>query len=161
MITWRPRFTMSRQRFRTRRSKDPGQRPRLARRPLFGQLAASPTSSPVEGPPTSLRLAWEVSALHEKSPPRMTRSAPTSSWAQTCSESPRREHPTDACGGTILHAIQVQQLAAMQAAHPDRSLNAGLTGCVAITSPSSPTLLHASSTQGTQAPSTMRTLSVF
>jgi hypothetical protein len=41
--------------------------------------------------------------------------------------------------------MQVQQLAAMQAAHPDKSLNAGLTGCVAITSPSSSTLPHASS----------------
>jgi hypothetical protein len=28
----------------------------------------------------------------------------------------------------ILHAMQVQQLAAMQAAHPDQSLNVGLTG---------------------------------
>jgi hypothetical protein len=32
--------------------------------------------------------------------------------------------------------MQVQQLAAMQAAHPDKSLNAGLTSCVAIPSPS-------------------------
>jgi hypothetical protein len=31
----------------------------------------------------------------------------------------------------------------MQATHPDRSLNAGLTGCAAITSSSSPTLPHA------------------
>jgi hypothetical protein len=30
--------------------------------------------------------------------------------------------------------MQVQQLAAMQAAHPDKSLNAGLTDCAAITS---------------------------
>jgi hypothetical protein len=35
---------------------------------------------------------------------------------------------TDARGGKIPHAMQVQQLAAMQAAHPDKSLNAGLTG---------------------------------
>jgi hypothetical protein len=34
----------------------------------------------------------------------------------------------DARGGTIPHAMQVEQLAAMQAAHPDRSLNAGMTG---------------------------------
>jgi hypothetical protein len=39
--------------------------------------------------------------------------------------------------------MQEQQLAAMQAACPGKSLNAGLTGCVAITSPSSPTLPHA------------------
>jgi hypothetical protein len=31
--------------------------------------------------------------------------------------------------------VQVQQLAAMQAAHTDKSLNAGLTSCVAIPSP--------------------------
>jgi hypothetical protein len=30
--------------------------------------------------------------------------------------------------GMIPHAMQVQQLAAMQAAHTDKSLNAGLTG---------------------------------
>jgi hypothetical protein len=35
--------------------------------------------------------------------------------------------------------MQVQQLAAMQETLPDQSLNAGLTGCTAITSPSSPT----------------------
>jgi hypothetical protein len=39
--------------------------------------------------------------------------------------------------------MQVQQLAAMQAAHLDRSLNAGLTGYAAITSPSSLALPHA------------------
>jgi hypothetical protein len=50
---------------------------------------------------------------------------------------------TDACGGTNLHSMQEQQLAAMQAACPGKNLNAGLTGCVAITSPSSPTLPHA------------------
>jgi hypothetical protein len=64
---------------------------------------------------------------------------------------------TDACGGTIPHAMQVQQLAAMQAAHPDKSLNAGLTNYVAIPSPSSPTLPRASSARGTRVPSTTRT----
>jgi hypothetical protein len=49
--------------------------------------------------------------------------------------------------------MQVQQLPAMQAAHPDKSLNADLTGYAAIPSPSSPTLPHASSARGTQAPS--------
>jgi hypothetical protein len=38
----------------------------------------------------------------------------------------------------------------------DKSLNAGLTSCAAITSPSSPNLPHASSARGTQAPSTTR-----
>jgi hypothetical protein len=48
--------------------------------------------------------------------------------------------------------MQIQQLAAMQAARLEKSLNAGLTGCTTITSPSSPTLPHASSARGTQAP---------
>jgi hypothetical protein len=56
---------------------------------------------------------------------------------------------TDERGGTIPHAMQVQQLAAMQAAHPDKSLNANLTGCAAIPSPSTLTLPHASSARGT------------
>jgi hypothetical protein len=42
----------------------------------------------------------------------------------------------------------------MQAAGPDKSLNAGLTGCTAIPSTSSPTLPHASFARGTQAPPT-------
>jgi hypothetical protein len=50
---------------------------------------------------------------------------------------------TDAYGGTNLHVTQEQQLAAMEAACPDKSLNAGLTGCAAITSRSSFTLPYA------------------
>jgi hypothetical protein len=50
---------------------------------------------------------------------------------------------TDARGGTNLHVTREQQLAAMQTACPGKSLNAGMTGCTAITSPSSPTLPHA------------------
>jgi hypothetical protein len=45
----------------------------------------------------------------------------------------------------------------MQLARPDKNLNAGLTNCVTIPSPSSPTLPHASSARGTQVPSTTRT----
>jgi hypothetical protein len=41
----------------------PLSRPSLARRPIPDQLGASPTSSPLEGPPsTSLRLTRQVSA---------------------------------------------------------------------------------------------------
>jgi hypothetical protein len=127
--------------------KGPWSRPTLARRPVFGQLAASPTSSPLEGPPR------QVSASHDKSPPHTTSPAPAGTWAQTHNTSTT----TDTCGGTILHVMQVQQMAVMQAAHPDKSLNAGLTGCAAVTSPSSPTLPHASSARSTQAPSTTRT----
>jgi hypothetical protein len=49
-------------------------------------------------------------------------------------------------------AIQIHQLAAR--AGPDRSLNAALLNCAAIQSPSSPTLQHANSARGTQAPPT-------
>jgi hypothetical protein len=129
-------------------------RPTLARRPAFGQLVASSTSFPPEKPPR------EVSTSHDKSLPhtrslRLARgvSAPTGTWAQTHGTS----IATDACGGTNLHVMQGQQLAAMQTACPGRSLNAGLTGCAAITSPSSPTMPCASTARGTQAPSTTRT----
>jgi hypothetical protein len=73
----------------------------------------------------------------------MTSPAPTIVWAQTHGAS----IATDTCGGTNLHVTQEQQLAAMQAAMqaacPGKSLNAGLTGCTAVTSPSLPTLAHA------------------
>jgi hypothetical protein len=60
-------------------------------------------------------------------------------WAQTHGA----DITTDACGGTNLHVTREEQLAAMQAVRLGKSLNAGLTGCTAITSPSSPTLPHA------------------
>jgi hypothetical protein len=125
----------------------PWSRPTLARCPVSGQLAASLTSSPLEGPPR------QVSVSHDKSPPRMRSPAPAGAWAQTHSASAS----TDVRGGTVPHATQIQQLAAMQAARPDKGLNAGLTGCATITSPSSPALPHASSARGTQAPSTTHT----
>jgi hypothetical protein len=105
-------------------------RPSLAGLPVLSQLVASPISFPLEEP---------VSASHDKSPPRTTSPAPTSAWAQTHDT----DVATDACGGMNLHVTQKQQLVAMQAACPGKSLNPGLTGCVAITSPSSPTLPHA------------------
>jgi hypothetical protein len=54
--------------------------------------------------------------------------------------------------GTTPRAMHMHQLAAMQAAGPDKSLNVGLPGCEAIPSISSPTLPHASLARGTQAP---------
>jgi hypothetical protein len=90
-------------------------RPSLARRPVHGRTAASSTSFPLEEPSrdkslprtTSLRLARQVQA-------------PTSTWA--------RAHysggATDARGGANLHVTRKQQLAAMQAARPGKSLNA-------------------------------------
>jgi hypothetical protein len=130
-------------------------RPTVARRPVSSQLVASPTSSPLEGSPrensashekspprtTSHPLTRQVSASHEKSLPRIRSPAPAGMWAQAHSASTT----TDARGETILHVMQVQQLAAMQAAHPNKGLNASLTGCTTVTSSSSPTLPHASS----------------
>jgi hypothetical protein len=46
--------------------KEPRSRPTLARRLVFGQLAESPTSFPLE---ESLRLARQVSASHDKFSP--------------------------------------------------------------------------------------------
>jgi hypothetical protein len=63
---------------------------------------------------------------------------------------------TDARGGMIPRAMQIHQLTTMQAAGPDKNLNAGLPGCAAIPSQSFPTLPHASPARGTQAPSTTR-----
>jgi hypothetical protein len=127
-----------------KKERRPWSRPTLARRPISGYLAASPTSSPPEGPPR------QFSASHNKSPPRTRSLAPTGTWAQTHSISAT----TDVRGGTIPHVAEVEQLATMQATRSNKGLNAGLTGCAAITSPSSPALPHASSARGTQAPST-------
>jgi hypothetical protein len=127
-------------------------RPTLARRPVFGQMAASPTSSPRVGSPR------QVSASHDKSPPRTTtRRLRLVRGPWRVARARGASTTTDARGGTVPHAMQGRQLAAMQAAHPNKSLNAGLTGCATIPSPSSLTLPHTSSARGTQSPSTMRT----
>jgi hypothetical protein len=138
---------MSRPRFRTRRTEDPGQDPHW-------QDVQSQASW------FHLRPIPYKRDPHDKSPPRMrslllAQPAPDFDWCM--GHCTRREHhhcTTDACGVAIPHAMQIQQLAAMQAADPDKSLNAGLTGCAAVPSPSSPTLPHTSSTRGTQAPPT-------
>jgi hypothetical protein len=57
-------------------------------------------------------------------------------------------------GGQIPRIMQTPGWRPKRVAGPDMSLNAGLLYCTTITSPSSPTLLHTSSTQGTQAPPT-------
>jgi hypothetical protein len=83
----------------------------------------------------SLRLAREVSALHDKSTPRTTSLCLAQQVRLRLAHGPGRATKahgsgttTDACGGMISRAMQLQQLAAMQEAHPDKSLNAGLTG---------------------------------
>jgi hypothetical protein len=66
----------------------------------------------------SLCLARQVSASHDKSPPRTTSLAPTSAWAHTHSSS----EATNAYGEANLHIMQGRQLAAMQATCPGMSL---------------------------------------
>jgi hypothetical protein len=143
---------MSRPRFKTRRTKDPNQDPHWQDvQSLASWLHLRPVPNkrdPHDKSPTHTR------SLH------LARPHSGSGWYVghdvRCEHKARAPPPTHV-GGTIPHAMQVQQLAAMQAAHPDKSLNAGLTGCTAIPSPSSLALPHASSARGTQAPSTMRT----
>jgi hypothetical protein len=131
---------MSMQRFRTRRRRNPGQDPHCQNVQSSGSWL-------------HLRPVPHLRDPHDKSPPRTTSPFPTGAWAQTHSTNTT----TDAYGGANLHVMQIQRLVAMQPSHPDKSLNVGLTICVAITSPSSPTLPHANSARGTQAPSTTRT----
>jgi hypothetical protein len=146
-------------------------------------LGASPTSSPLEGPPseqspprtTSLRLARAVSATHDESPPRRTSLrraqrvfAPhdkplirTSGFRLRlrrgpCHAARSRDANTFTAtrGGPIPRAMQTHQLGPARAAGPDRGLNTALLGYAAVKLPSSPTLQHASSARGTQAPPT-------
>jgi hypothetical protein len=148
---------VSRPRFRTRRTGDPGQDPHWQDiRSLASWLHSD--QFPARG------ITRQVFASHDKSPPRTTSLRPAREVRSRLVRGPGRttqaqgaSTTTDVCGGTIPHAMQVQQLEAMQAAHPNKSLNAGLTGRAAIPSPSTPTLPHASSARGTRAPSTTRT----
>jgi hypothetical protein len=87
---------------------------------------------------TSLRLTQQVSALHDKSPPRTTSPASTSAWGPDA----KLGLATDMHEGANLHVMRKQQLAAMQATSPSKSLNAGLTSRATITSPSPSTLPH-------------------
>jgi hypothetical protein len=105
-------------------------RPSLARRPVFGRVAASPTSFPLEE---------LVPASHDKSLPGTKSLAPTDAWAQTHDSN----IATDAHEGANLHIVRKQQLAVMQTTCPGKSPNAGLTSRATVTSPSSPTLPHA------------------
>jgi hypothetical protein len=110
------------------------QDPTLTRHPIFTRVAASPTS---------FHLARQVSVSYDKSPPRMTslcstRLSSTSAWAQRHGSG----EATDACREGNLHVTREQQLAAMQATCPGRSLNASLTSRATTTSPSTSTLPH-------------------
>jgi hypothetical protein len=136
-------LTTSRQRFRRRRTEDPGQDPHrqdVQSSAIWLHLRPFPYKrDPRDNSPprtTSLFLARQISALHDKSLPRTTNlRLQLVRGPQCAAQGPSTT--TDERGGAIPHVMQVQQLAAMQAAHPDKSLNAGLTSCVTIPSPSS------------------------
>jgi hypothetical protein len=123
----------------------------LARRPVHGRMTASPTNFPLEElvsvpTTTSLCLARQVSASHHKYLPRTTSlRLARQVWLRLV----RGAQPhnlgvtTDVREGADLHVMRKQQLAAMQATCPDKSLNAGLTSHATITLPSPSTLPHA------------------
>jgi hypothetical protein len=143
---------MSRPRIKTRRTEDLSQDPhwqdvRSSANWLHLHLVPYNRDPLDKSSPrtTSLRLARQVSASHDHPP------APTGTWVWR-GASTGREHYHRRAWGTIPHVMQIQQLAAMQAAHLDKSLTAGVTSCAAIPSPSSLALPHASSAHGTQAP---------
>jgi hypothetical protein len=148
-------LTMSWPRFRTRRTEDPGQDPHwqdvqspaswLHLRPVPNKRDPHDKSPPRT---TSLRLAQQVSTSHDKYLPRTT----SLRFRLYVGHDTLREHHHQCARGNDSRAMQVHQLAAMQLAGPDKSLNAGLTDRAAIPSPSSPTLPHASSARGTRAP---------
>jgi hypothetical protein len=90
-------------------------RPSLARRPVLGQTAAFPTS---------LRLAQQV-------------------WLRLVCGAQTRNSGDTTHEGANLHIMRKQQLAAMQATCPGKSLNTGLTSRATITSLSPSTLPNA------------------
>jgi hypothetical protein len=142
---------------KTQDEEDPGpqSRPSLARRPVLDQLGASMTSSLPEGPPpTSLRLARQVSASHDKSPPlttslslaqrilRPVRVPPNSDWGvghDTRHDPGIQTPPPRRMGNQFPTPCNHTSWQTTQAADPDRGLNAGLLNCAAIPSPSYPT----------------------
>jgi hypothetical protein len=95
---------------------------------------------------TSLRLARQAPA-----------SAPDPDWGvghDTRRDPETRTHPPRRVGDRFPTPCKRTSWRPARAAGPDRSLNAGLHSCTTVTSLSSPTLLHASSARGTQAPPT-------
>jgi hypothetical protein len=142
-------LTISRPRFKTRKTEDPGQDPHWQDVTLLTSWQHfRPVPHERDPRTTSLRLARQVSASCELLP------TPTGAWAMTRGASLRHGRLHRNAWGNDSRAVQMPQLAAMQAAGPDKSLNAGLPGCTVIPSTSSPTLPHTSFTCGTQAPPT-------
>jgi hypothetical protein len=123
----------------------------------FEQSSSRTTSLRPEQPPPRT-----TSLCSEQSPPRTTsrsfaRAVPVSDRGmghdrrcdpETQTSSPRR------VGDRFPMPCKHTSWRLMRAAGLDRSLNADPLSCTTILSPSSPTLLHASSARGTQAPPT-------
>jgi hypothetical protein len=111
--TWRPRLTMSRPRFKTRKTEEPGQDPHW-------QDVMLPTSWQHLRPvPHKRDPLQQVSASHGKSPPRtssprlrLRRGPWHATWAWSTSAS------TMTHGGTIPRAMQRHQLAAHASSWP-------------------------------------------
>jgi hypothetical protein len=130
----------------------PLSRPSLTRHLIPSQFGASLTSSQLEGPPpTTLRLARQAAHSCEQFPTL------TEAWGHDTRRDPGTRTSSPRCvGDRFPTPCKHTSWWPVRAAGPDRSLNTGLVSWTTITSPSSPTLLHASSAGGTQAPPTMR-----
>jgi hypothetical protein len=153
---------MSMPRFKVRKTEDPDQDPHWQdvmfptswqhlrsashKRDPLRQVSASHDKSPPRT--TSLGLARQVSTSHELPP------TPTEAWAMTHDASLGHERLHHDAWGNDSPRHAKAPWRPMQAAGPDKSLNAGLPGRRAIPSTSSPTLPHASFARGTQAPPT-------
>jgi hypothetical protein len=104
----------------------------------------------------------QVSSSHDKYPPlttslRPARAPPNSDWGvghDTRHEPGARMPLLWRMGERFPAPCKYTSWRPMQAAGPEKSLNAGLPGCTAVPSTSSPTLPHASFALGTQAPPT-------
>jgi hypothetical protein len=87
---------------------------------------------------------WPDGCVSDKSPPlttslRLARQV----WLRLVHGALTHNSGVTTHEGVNLHVMRKQQLAAMQATCPGRGLNAGLTRCATITSPSPSTLPHA------------------
>jgi hypothetical protein len=127
------------------------------RHQVSDKLAASPTSTLQEGSTRQVSASHDKSLSHTTSL-RLARPPPNSDWCvgHDTRREPRAEHHLrNACGNDSPRHANTQA-GGHARADPNKSLNAGQSGCAAIPSTSSPTLPHASSARGTQAPSTTR-----
>jgi hypothetical protein len=108
----------------------------LAKQPVLGRTAS----------PTSLHLARQVSALHDKSPPRTTSLHLARQVRLRLVRGPRRTawvRPPTHAGKRISTSYEDDSWRPCRGPAPAGALNANLTSRVAITSPSTSALPHA------------------